>query len=194
MIETLTTHGPRVALSLALGVATWSLAEYLMHRFMGHRWRKNFFGVEHTRHHAEGNYFAATWKKLIFAGVMLAVMLVGVGLWLGWPIGAGYSLGFTGFYLTYELLHRRAHTHPPTGWYSRWLRRHHFWHHFGDPRSNHGVTSPIWDVVFGTRRAPKRIRVPPKLAMPWLFDPADGDVWPAFRADYSMRGRPSDRA
>ena len=46
------------------GVVSWSLLEYVIHRWLGHdgRFRGNPFGVEHVRHHAEGNYFAPTVK------------------------------------------------------------------------------------------------------------------------------------
>lgn len=81
-----------------------------------------------------------------------------------------------GFYGVYELMHRRDHTHAGFTAYGRWLRRHHFRHHLVDARTNFGVTSPIWDVVFGTYRAPEQIAVPAKLVMPWLLDPATGAV------------------
>jgi sterol desaturase/sphingolipid hydroxylase (fatty acid hydroxylase superfamily) len=41
---------------------------------------------------------------------------------------------------------------------------------------NHGVTSPIWDFVFGTYRRPGTITVPKKLCMAWLKDPETGDI------------------
>jgi sterol desaturase/sphingolipid hydroxylase (fatty acid hydroxylase superfamily) len=153
-----------------LGVLTWTLLEYLIHRWMGHdrRLRKTPFGVEHTRHHSEGDYFAPSWKKLLialtFTGVLCvpAVAVAGVA-------GAAYVVGLIGFYGMYEVLHRREHTHAGIGPYARWARRHHFYHHFVDPRMNHGVTSPIWDLVFGTYRRPESvIKVPAKLCMRWL--------------------------
>ena len=44
--------------------------------------------------------------------------------------GVACTLGFVAMYLLYEVLHRRAHTHPPRGFYSRMMRKHHFFHHF----------------------------------------------------------------
>jgi sterol desaturase/sphingolipid hydroxylase (fatty acid hydroxylase superfamily) len=87
-----------------------------------------------------------------------------------------FAVGFVGMYVAYEVVHRRLHTHRGVGAVGRYLRRHHFHHHFGNPRLNHGVTSPIWDVVFGTFQAPGVITVPEKLAMDWLVDPQTGDV------------------
>ena len=70
---------------------------------------------------------------------------------------------------------------------SRYLRRHHFHHHFVDGRKNHGVTTPIWDFVFGTYEQPTKIRVPAKLCMPWLRDPATGGIRAEHAATYELR-------
>ena len=63
-------------LALFLGVLTWSLLEYLIHRFLGHepRTRPNPFAAEHIRHHSEGDYFAPTWKKVLAAALLTAVL------------------------------------------------------------------------------------------------------------------------
>jgi sterol desaturase/sphingolipid hydroxylase (fatty acid hydroxylase superfamily) len=160
------------------GIVLWSLLEYVLHRFLGHdrRTMPNFFSVEHTRHHSEGGYFAPTWKKGLVAIVMSAAITGLVGAVLSVGIAVPFAVGFVGMYVAYEVVHRRLHTHRGVGAVGRYLRRHHFHHHFGNPRLNHGVTSPIWDVVFGTFQAPGVITVPEKLAMDWLVDPQTGDV------------------
>jgi sterol desaturase/sphingolipid hydroxylase (fatty acid hydroxylase superfamily) len=171
-----------------LGAATWTLLEYGMHRFLGHdrRTYPNPFAGEHTRHHSEGDYFAPTWKKAVVA--LAAFVLVGTlaAAVAGSTYGPVYALSFVAMYLTYEVIHRRAHTHPGFGAYGRLIRRHHFHHHFMNPRANHGVTTPFWDVVFGTLESPGRVRVPEKLRMQWLVDPATGDVRTQHQASYEL--------
>ena len=171
------------------GAATWTFAEYLLHRFLGHdrRTMPNFFSVEHTRHHSQGDYFAPTPKKLALGLLAVVVVLPLAGLLAGLAPSAAFTAGFVAMYVTYEVVHRRSHTHQGIGRYARWLRRHHFHHHFENPHVNHGVTTPIWDVVFGTWARTSQIRVPVKLAMRWLCDPATGEVWPAFRRHYELR-------
>ncbi len=156
---------------------------------MGHdrRFRRTPFGVEHLRHHVEGNYFAPTWKKLIVATVVAAVLCVPAIALAGVALGITYVAGLIGFYGVYEWLHRREHTHPGIGAYGRFVRRHHFHHHFADGRANHGVTTPIWDLVFGTYQQPTIIRVPPRLCMAWLLDPATGAVRAEHAARYELR-------
>lgn len=180
-----------IAMFVLAGIASWSLLEYLLHRFAGHDRRlvgRNPFGREHTRHHAEGGYFAPSWKKVLVAAVLAGAVGVPAGAWRS-PDWLAYLAGLLGCYATYEILHRRLHTHGPRNRYGVWARRHHFHHHFQDTKTNHGVTSPIWDLVFGTYARPKSVVVPERLAMAWLCD-ATGGVRPAYAASYSLRRRP----
>ena len=183
--------------ALLLGAITWTFLEYVLHRWLGHdaRTRPNPFAAEHVRHHSQGDYFAPAWKKVLTAALVSAV-LAGPSLALAGPL-AGWSFvtGFIAMYVAYEVVHRRDHTHPGVGSYPRFLRRHHFYHHFTDPDFNHGVTTPVWDWVFGTLREPGLIRVPPKLAMRWLVDPRTGDVHAAYAAHYALirKGPPAAR-
>lgn len=180
------------AIAVLAGVGTWSFLEYVIHRWMGHeralakRWF-NFFGGEHTRHHSEGDYFAPPWKKALSAVVLVPLITAAASGLVGTPLAMAYALGFVGFYLTYEWLHLRLHTHEALTPYGRWARKHHFAHHFHDPSRNHGVTSPIWDWAFGTLDTVDVVRVPEKLQMRWLCDPATGDVWPRHQADWALR-------
>jgi sterol desaturase/sphingolipid hydroxylase (fatty acid hydroxylase superfamily) len=179
-----------IAVFLLAGIATWSLLEYLLHRFAGHDRRlvgRNAFGREHSRHHAEGGYFAPSWKKVLAASGLATVVGVLAGAWRS-PNLLIFMGGLLGCYAVYEILHRRLHTHSPRNRYGAWARHHHFHHHFEDIRKNHGVTSPIWDLVFGTYARPTSVAVPERLAMPWLCDAA-GDVRPAYAASYSLRRR-----
>ena len=180
----------RVVVAALLGVLTWTFLEYVIHRWMGHdrRFHKTPFGREHVRHHIEGNYFAPTWKKLIVAAVLTALLSGPAVLLSGTAPGLAYVVGLMMFYGVYEVQHRREHTHPGFGAYGRWARRHHFHHHFVDGRSNHGVTSPLWDVVFGTYKKPGTIRVPPQLCMAWLRDPESGAVRAEFADTFVLRG------
>jgi sterol desaturase/sphingolipid hydroxylase (fatty acid hydroxylase superfamily) len=177
-----------VIVAVAAGVLTWTLLEYIIHRWMGHhrRFKRTPFAVEHIRHHIEGNYFAPTWKKAIF-GTLVAVVLSVPAILIAGAVGITYVTALMTFYFMYELLHRREHTHAGIGPYGRWVRRHHFHHHFVDGRVNHGVTTPLWDHVFRTYQRPTVIPVPRKLVMEWLLDPATGDVRAAHAETYRLR-------
>ena len=178
-------------IAILAGVATWSLLEYVIHRWLGHdrRFIRNPFGTEHTAHHSRGNYFAAAWKKAVVAGGALVTLSVVATFVVGPQLGSAYAAGLVGFYLCYEVIHRLEHVRPAATAYGRWARRHHFHHHFHNPSRNFGVTSPIWDVVFATLARPGRIVVPRKLAMTWLIDPATNDVRVQYAAHYALTSK-----
>jgi sterol desaturase/sphingolipid hydroxylase (fatty acid hydroxylase superfamily) len=179
--------------AVLLGAAGWTLLEYLLHRFVFHGPSlKSPGAAEHRRHHALVDYFAPWWQKALAALAATALMLPVAALVAGLKVGVAFTLGFIGMYLLYEVLHRQAHTRPPRGRYGRWLRKNHFAHHFADSRRGHGVTTPIWDLVFDTRLPIDRVRVPRRLAMPWLVN-ACGEIHPAYASDYELVGLPADR-
>ncbi len=180
--------------AMPFGVALWSFMEYALHRFAFHEAKgANYGSREHLRHHGSEDTVLESWY-LSWAGVLAVslLMLPGLGHLVGlratgWGVGLGYLAG----YAFYDWVHWRAHRRAiPAGWFGRYeasVRRHHFIHHFHAPMQNHGVTSPLWDHVFGTYVAVERIQVPRRLAMRWLVDD-DGDVRAEYAADYEIRG------
>jgi len=173
---------------LLAGWFAWTFAEYLMHRFAMHEARgRGIASRSHLTHHADRDSILEKWP-LAWSGVLLAGW--GLGSLVTPALGIGWVLGY-GFY---DLQHYLAHRRAPRGRYQRFVRRHHFHHHFGHPMANHGVTWPVWDKAFGTYEEPGVIRVPRRLALVWLLD-ADGRGKPQFAADYEVVGSaPADAA
>ena len=177
------------AMLVTLAFAAWTLAEYLLHRFVMHEMKgKGLASREHLRHHAERDSVLESWYY-----AWTGVVIVGTGLGaaatalLG-PIGICLGAGWVAAYGVYDWMHWRAHRRPVANAYERWIRRHHFHHHFGHPMTNHGVTTPVWDMVFGTYvRVDGPLRVPRRMAMVWLVDD-DGAVRPEYAADYELAG------
>ena len=178
------------AAAFAGGITLWTFAEYALHNWYGHVARgRNHFSREHLRHHSTPGYFAPTRQKLAAAVPVWTLVITLSVLTMGWAPGLCFGAGFLGMYITYEVLHYRAHAAAPRTRYGRWLRRHHFHHHYKNPKANHGVTSSIWDLVFRTYDPPGRIVVPKKHVMAWLTDPETGDVWPQHADDYAVSRR-----
>lgn len=175
-----------VVIALFAGALVWSVLEYVLHRFAGHVARgRNHFSREHLRHHGTPDYFAPAWQKVLSAAVAVPIAGLTWGALAGVAAGIAFAIAFGLAYFTYEWLHLRLHTHAPRSAYGAWARRHHFHHHFGDPELNHGVTSPLWDIVFRTHAPVQHVAVPRKRAMRWLVDP-DGTLRPAHAKEYSL--------
>ncbi len=178
-----------------LGALSWSWTEYVLHRFAMHEMRgKGLASREHLKHHADVTYFAPASKKLLSAAGTTAVAFPIAAKVGGRRWATAFTTGLIATYFWYEVVHRRLHTHPPTHAYGRWARRSHLHHHFGSPMRNHGVTSPVWDQVFGTYDDPGVVTVPRRMAPVWLLDDT-GEVRPELADDYQVKGRrPLDAA
>lgn len=172
---------------LFAGALCWSFSEYLLHRFVGHGCKGRVrLSREHLAHHSDPTYFTPTRQKVALALVLIALIFALTRLAWGDAPALLFTGGFIGFYTFYEVLHRRIHTHAPMGPYGKMVRKHHLAHHFSDARLYHGVTSRIWDRVFGTHRATPIVRVPRKLATSWMLDPK-GELLPAYQRSYQLR-------
>jgi len=148
-----------VAVRFALGALTWSLVEYLMHRFAFHFVPRTSVGVamaylSHGVHHAfPRDPHRLVMPLVVSLPIMTAICLVGFGL-VGLPISPILA-GFTVGYLAYDLIHHHLHHYEGdrhAGRVITWLRRYHFQHHFAAPDRQFGVSTPLWDFVFRTGR------------------------------------------
>ncbi len=174
--------------AIVAGAATWTAAEYGLHRFAMHSLRgRGLASREHLSHHADVTYFSPASKKLLSAAATTVVVLPLATALAGRRRAIGFTVGMVGTYAGYEVAHRRIHTHPPSSAYGRWARRSHLHHHFGAPMRNHGVTTNLWDRLFGSYDDPGVVTVPRRMAPVWLLD-ARGEVRSEFAADYVVRG------
>lgn len=163
--------------SFVAGLFGWTLVEYAIHYWLGHLPKgRILISSEHLAHHRDILYFTPLRLKVRGAIPVLAGLLLAVGGTCGATVGIGFVAAVAIGWTTYERLHRSIHVHGPRNAYGRWAARHHLSHHFGLPNANHGVTTPIWDVIFGTYLPVQRVRVPKSFeaAVPWLAGPGDG--------------------
>lgn len=153
------------------GVATWTLTEYLLHRFLGHVHKgQNFFKSEHLLHHSKANYFAPAYKKLMLALLVSALLVLFIELFTSLSVAVAFVIGFASMYGLYEATHARFHRKEPIAKPFIILRKHHFYHHFHNPKTNHGVTTRFWDRVFGTFKRVEQVSVPYQMSMQWLVE------------------------
>ncbi len=154
--------GPAGTLGLfGAGILLWTLIEYLLHRFLFHlRPRgprsKAFLFLAHGYHHE----FPDDKLRLVAPPLMFWSLAAAVSLLYGVVFGSRYwaqlFAGTTAGYLAYDCIHYYTHHAVPRNPVGRWLRRYHLLHHFEDNDERYGISSPLWDLVFRTFRAPGR--------------------------------------
>jgi dihydroceramide fatty acyl 2-hydroxylase len=143
-----------VLLALA-GLALWTFAEYWLHRKLFH-WepdhpigrRLHFIihGIHHDHPNDKLRLVMPPAASIPLAVVFFAAFYLVAGLPTAYPLFAGFLLG----YLAYDYTHYYLHHFVPKSQFGKRLREQHMRHHFQDHRFGYGVSSPIWDVVFGT--------------------------------------------
>ncbi len=166
----------------------WTLLEYAIHFWLGHLPKGRILvSSEHLKHHRDILYFTPLMLKLRGAVPVIAVLLLLTGGIFGLSAGLGCVAAVALGWSTYESLHQSIHVKGPRGRYSRWAARYHLSHHFGHYRSNYGVTTPIWDLVFRTYSPVARVSVPRRslASVPWLASAVDaGAPLKDFLSDY----------
>ena len=115
------------------GVVTWTLAEYVVHRFVLHDFAPREHGVHHA--HPDGPVLTIFWQ--IWACFALVYLIA----------GGAFLAGVLVAYAWYLFVHHCAH-HGPDKLPLPLLKHHQSHHRFAT--RNYGVSTTLWDHVFGT--------------------------------------------
>jgi sterol desaturase/sphingolipid hydroxylase (fatty acid hydroxylase superfamily) len=142
-----------MALASTATLVVLALLEYLIHRFAFHGaitarvWR-----FLHYSHHMQPNETTTILGPPQYTIPLILLTTIPLGLIVGGAPGAGAAVA-AGMWLllVYEYAHGYSHmvAEPGSG-YGRMLRHLHMLHHFHNEKGNFGVTSPVFDLVFGT--------------------------------------------
>lgn len=136
------------------GILFWTFFEYVMHRFVFHHVAESERGrriiyVMHGNHHEyprdKQRLFMPPVPSLIISSALFMIMylLMGSNVFCFFP---GFILG----YLIYGTMHYAIHAwNPPFKWMKGLWRNHHL-HHYKQQHRGYGVSSTLWDHVFGT--------------------------------------------
>ena len=146
--------GMAITFIFLVAVLFWTFFEYMIHRFIFH-WvsdnprTKRLAYIMHGNHHEfprdRQRLFMPAVPSLILASLIFLLMyaLMGNIVFVFFP---GFILG----YLLYASMHYAIHAwHPPFKWLKPIWRNHHL-HHYKNDDKGFGVSSHVWDKVFGT--------------------------------------------
>lgn len=146
---------PRALLLIMCGFVFWTFAEYMVHRFLYHTESNSrfLFNLQHKAHGIH-HQFPKDPTRLAMPPVP-GLVLSGLFMLVFWLVlGSNALVFFPGFmlgYLTYISMHYAQHVvQSPTYKPFRLLWKHHAVHHYVDPYVAHGVSTRLWDFVFGT--------------------------------------------
>lgn len=147
-----------LAISFLVGMVTFTLVEYLVHRHVFHLspdtpkkadFQHKFHGIHHQ--------FPKDQDRLAMPPI-LSISILSVVFGFSYLLMQTYVYGFTaGFgmgYAAYLSVHYMVHALPPPKNFFKTLWVNHGIHHYKDDEVAFGVSSPLWDWVFGT--LPKR--------------------------------------
>src|ERR1043166_1674213 len=145
-----------VAVLFAVGMLIWTLLEYIIHRWAFHYepttpiGRKLHF-IIHGVHHDYPNDAKRLVMPPVVSVPLAIIFYVGFWLLLGRATPAVWA-GFVFGYICYDSIHYAIHHFPMKRGVWHWLKQYHLRHHFHDDHVGYGVSSPLWDHVFGTTR------------------------------------------
>lgn len=138
----------------AAGGFVWTLTEYWLHRTLFHwvpatSWGPRMHFLLHGVHH---DWIDDRYRLVMPPAASLGLGVVFFGLWyalLGawaFPFFAGKMAG----YLAYDMTHYYVHHGRVRGKIYKRLRAHHMNHHHNKEGRKFGVSTTLWDHVFGT--------------------------------------------
>lgn len=148
--------GPAAFAGLVVaGALLWTLTEYVLHRWVFHYtgprpWQRRMFFVLHGVHHD----FPQDADRLVMplgvsipmGAIFYLAFYLAMGPMLAGPAFVGLGLG----YLAYDGTHYAVHHFRMSSRWGRWMKRYHMIHHHTGVDARYGVSSPLWDWVFGT--------------------------------------------
>lgn len=135
-----------------IGLAVWTLTEYIMHRFIFHYHPTSEFGkkmhfIFHGVHH---DYPRDRMRLVLPPSVSIPLALAFYFLFASFLAPQLLFSFFPGFllgYLIYDMLHYAMHHHNFKSGIMKSIKQHHMLHHYQDPNKGYGVSSSLWDII-----------------------------------------------
>jgi len=137
------------------GIFVWTFIEYILHKYIFHFDAKSEFGKKiHFIFHGVHHDYPSDSRRLVMppsVSIPLAALFYFIFIYL---VGEVYVLPFfSGFiigYLFYDLTHYAIHHFNMHNKFWLEIKNHHMLHHYHNQDKGYGVSSPLWDLVFGS--------------------------------------------
>lgn len=149
------TSGLQFAGMFVVGLVSWSLFEYIMHRWIFHFVPKSKWGLRlHFIFHGVHHDYPNDMKRLVLPlsvsiplafGVYFAFRAFLAPVYL-YPFFSAFVLG----YIFYDTVHYALHHFNFKGAFWKKIKKHHMLHHYSDASKGFGVSSELWDKVLNS--------------------------------------------
>ena len=147
-----------------IGLAVWTITEYIMHRFIFHYHPNSEFGKKmHFIFHGVHHDYPRDKKRLVLPPSVSIPLATGFYFLFNsfLPLQSLFAF-FPGFllgYLIYDMLHYAMHHYNFKSGIMKRVKQHHMLHHYNEPAKGFGVSSSLWDIILrsGFEKQPKKI-------------------------------------
>ncbi len=136
------------------GLAVWTLFEYLAHKHIFHmlptnkfkeRVQYTFHGVHHEFPRDKDRLAMPPAASIIILTVLFFLIKLAIGNY-AYAFLSGFVMGYS----LYLFVHYAVHAFPPPKNFLNVLWINHSIHHYKNDEVAYGVSSPLWDAIFGT--------------------------------------------
>ncbi|MEO8590057.1 MAG: sterol desaturase family protein [Flavobacteriales bacterium] len=146
--------GPTIALFI-VGAFFFTLIEYIAHRNLYHMGVAGSPGKAKLQYLLHGFHHEHPRDKRRLAlppvvSLVLATIFMGLFFLIMGPHGLAFGGGFMSGYASYLGVHYAVHVFAPPRNVLGVLWKHHNLHHYVGDTGGFGVSSPLWDIIFGT--------------------------------------------
>lgn len=138
-----------------LGLLFWTLTEYAMHRYVFHFQASSkagqylvylFHGIHHDDPEDPTRLVMPPVVSLTLGALFYALFMLLMGQAHALPFFSGFISG----YLVYDYIHFATHHFRLRSTWAKTLKENHMKHHYLKKGGKWGVSTPLWDHVFGT--------------------------------------------
>ena len=139
---------------IPLGIFSFSLVEYALHRFAFHfeakteKQQQVKYKIHGVHHEYPRDKDRLAMPPVI--SICIALVFYGIFKLLLGDLVLYFFPGFLLGYCIYLFIHYSVHRFAPPRNFLKILWTHHALHHYKDENSYFGVSLPLWDYVFGT--------------------------------------------
>lgn len=151
-------------ISFSVGLLAFTWVEYMVHRYLFHMGTYTTFRakLQYTVHGIHHDYPKDKERLAMppLLSISIATLLLFLFRLVLGDLVFSFLPGFLVGYSLYLVVHYMVHAYPPPKNFLKHLWINHSIHHYKDSEGIYGVSSPLWDYIYGTMPSTHGHRAP----------------------------------